>query len=261
MISLLYNTNRYGGFDVLRNNLRKQTFKDFEVVIVDELFDERSQEVFNYMSEFPLTYIKPRSKTEDDAWNFNKAMNDGIKACRGSLVVVLQDYIWIQRDSLQKFWDIYQEMPYTFVSTIGHKHKYPDKLHHTKGLMSTFEKDYADTPSGIMEFDFRDDGKEGIVESNSSQWEMNLGSFPLSMAYRIGGFDEDADKYFGGDNVQFSYRAEKEGAVVYIDKSNKTKGMYHQYWFPRAEGWDEKHFNRQPDGLTRYDSQHILDFV
>ena len=162
---------------------------------------------------------------------------------------------------MQKFWDVYQEMPYAFVTGVGHKCKYPNKLQHTNGLLSTFEEDYKDTPSGIIEHDFRDDGTNDLVEGSHSQYEMNWSSFPLSMAYRIGGFDENADKYFGGDNVQFSYRAQKEGAVVYIDKSNKIKGMYHQYWFPRVEGWDEGHFNKKADGLSRYDKKHILNYI
>ena len=261
MISLIYNTNRYGGFDILRNNLRKQSYTNFEVIVVDELYLEREQEVRNYLVEFNVKYIQPRRAGEGDAWNFNKAMNDGIKACTGSLVVVLQDYIWVERDGLQKFWDAYQEMPYAFVSGVGNKCKYPDKLQHTNGLLSTFEKDYADTPSGIMEHDARDDGQGNMMESNASQYEMNWSSFPLSMAYKIGGFDEDADKYYGGDNVQFSYRAEKEGAMVYVDKSNKSKGLYHQYWFPRPDDWEEKHFNKISDGLSRYDSNHSLDFI
>lgn len=261
MISLLYNTNRYGGYDILKANLEKQTFKNFEVVIVDQLADEREYNVKAYLHDFKVTYIRPRDKQEGDAWNFNKAMNDGIKACSGSLVVSLQDYIWIDKDAFQKFWDLYQEMPYSLITTIGHKCKYPNKSYNSGGLLSIFLDDYRGIPSGIMEFDSRDDGKDDLMESNASQYELNFASFPLSMAYKIGGFDENADKYFGGDNVQFGYRMEKEGGVVFIDKSNKTKGLYHQYWFPRPEDWDAKHFNKQPDALKPYEKNHILDFI
>ena len=48
MISVLYISNRYGSMDILRANLRRQSYTDFELVFVDGLYHERKEELKEY---------------------------------------------------------------------------------------------------------------------------------------------------------------------------------------------------------------------
>ena len=54
MISVLYISNRYGGLDILKANLKRQTFQDFELVFVDGLYTERKDLVADYFKEFKV---------------------------------------------------------------------------------------------------------------------------------------------------------------------------------------------------------------
>jgi len=231
-ISLLVVTNRPGGIEILKDNLDRQTFRDFEVVLVDELYDWRKEEVAEYLKEYQLTHLKPRPKLEGDAWNLNKAYNDGIAASRGKFLVSLQDYIWISANGLHRFWETYEMHPLALVTGVGHKYKNPDKLDH-RGRISCFKE--LRHPTVVEEFDDRMRFEFGLREQNSTYYELNWSSFPMGMK-----FDEEMDKCFGGDNVVF---AKASGLTVYVDRINECKG-YSTKLFGRPGGWEENHFNK-----------------
>jgi len=64
-ISVICVTNRKGASKYLKEQLDKQTFKDFEVIIANDSGEEG---------------FIPRGKKERDVWNLNKAYNDCLKA-------------------------------------------------------------------------------------------------------------------------------------------------------------------------------------
>src|SRR3990167_8910107 len=99
-ISVMQITNRYGNIDILRANLERQIFKDFELVIVDGLPEDREEKVKEYLKDFPVTYIRQSEKRPDAYSNLAHADNEGFRACQGELIVCLQDYIWIPPFSL-----------------------------------------------------------------------------------------------------------------------------------------------------------------
>ena len=68
-ISVVCVTNRKGAIGYLNEQLKKQTFKDFEVIIANDSEDEGG--------------FKPRQKEEKDVWNLNKAYNDCIEKAQG----------------------------------------------------------------------------------------------------------------------------------------------------------------------------------
>jgi len=246
MVSILTVTNRMGGIDILKNNLRRQTLSDFEVVLVDEHYDKRKDEVAKYLQGFHVKHIKPRPPAKGDAWNLNKAYNDGFDACEGDIIVSLQDYIWMPPQGLERF----LRFP-SLVSGVGHKAKYPDTAYDLEGKITIFEKEFNGKPEGIAEYDERIDGPQ-IEEVNFSFFELNYAAIPRKIIKEIGGMDEEADKYYSGDNVQLGFRCAKNGHSIFLDRGNECIGFYHQQWFPRPEKWEEKHFNKKGDVLQKY---------
>lgn len=258
-ISVLYVTHRPGGFDVLKHDLRRQTFEDFELVVVDDWGGDREAAVREYVSEFDLTYLEPRPPRERDYWNLNKAYNDGVEACEGELIVSLQDYIWIDEHGLERFWEVYEETG-DFVTGVGGKYAEPSSIADPDNPISIFETEYADPPTDQVEPDPRIDGREDVVEMEFFRWEADWGAFPRDAAYALGGFDESMDRIFSGDNVAFAYRASKLGYRFYVDKRNEFRGFDHGQWFPRPEDRLDHHF-KDTDWLQRYETGFVFDYL
>ncbi|NBW22045.1 MAG: hypothetical protein EBR82_80240, partial [Caulobacteraceae bacterium] len=55
-ISLIYISNRYGGLDILKANILRQQFFDYEIVFVDGLYNERKDEVAEYFKHHKMIH-------------------------------------------------------------------------------------------------------------------------------------------------------------------------------------------------------------
>lgn len=107
-ISVITIIFRYGYIDTLVQSLRNQSFKEFEFVLVDELYWLRRDMVKDYIgNSFPLKHIPPRevSKVTMSA----HAHNDGIMHSEGELLYYLSDYVYLHPDCLKRHWEIYQK--------------------------------------------------------------------------------------------------------------------------------------------------------
>ena len=121
-LSIIFITKRPGGLDILLNTLHQQSFKNFELIIVDDidctkfdnLFEERRKfaneeakklniDLVYYDKSFRHTYHNPK-------YRINSALNDGLLFIKDkykdqkyddNVVVFLHDYIWINHRSLE----------------------------------------------------------------------------------------------------------------------------------------------------------------
>lgn len=202
-ISVIVVTNKSGAVEFLKTQLDKQTFKDFEVIIADDGGNPKL-----YEKQFT-----PRQKGKEDVWNLNKAYNDCFQKVEGQLIVFYQDFIKIQANGLQRFWDIYQLYPNDLITGCGHK--------------------YLD--GKIAETDDRVFGEKALVESDWTYYELNWSSCPTEIAPK---FEEDMDTHYGGENQIFAF---KSGANVWLDRMNECKGEMHN---GRPDNWESKHSNR-----------------
>lgn len=121
--------------------------------------------------------------------DLNKAYNNMLKRAKGELIVIYQDYIKIEDDGLEKFWEAYK--------------RYPDTLF-TAPVGKTDKEDYTGNP----QWDWR---KDAIGETNWLNWEIDWGAAPLSALQKVGGFDEELDNYWSFDNVNLACRADITG--------------------------------------------------
>ena len=124
-VSVVTVTNRPGSIDVTWGSLARQTLRDFEWILCDDLHDWRQAEVASYVDDPRLRHV-PAPVKDGDLWNLNKAHNEALRHCRGELVVFLQDYIWVPSDGLQKFSDLYQSLGPHLLTGCGHKAAQPD---------------------------------------------------------------------------------------------------------------------------------------
>lgn len=101
MISVICPTIREGAKEFLEKQLAKQTFKDFETIIIG-----RETEI-----------------GEGNVWTLNRDYNKALSKAKGELIVFLQDFIEIPANGLQRFWDLYQLYPNDLITGCGHKYK------------------------------------------------------------------------------------------------------------------------------------------
>jgi len=221
MISVLYLTHNIGGLDILEDNLKRQTHKDFETIVIDELYPRKA------LKEW--IYFKPKPKKGGNVRNLNSAYNEGIKLIKGELTVFLQDYIWIPDDGLEKLWEWYEIYgDDAAFATGGYGAEKPDWKEYRAGCL----KPYQYTAQSVA------NDKNGVEKIDYRGYEINFASFPSGPLKEIE-FDEKWDAFYGGDNNLLAKRAEERGMRFFIDYDIKKVGF--PEYFKRPKDFEEKH--------------------
>lgn len=233
-ISVVNLTNRFGGMDILKASLQRQIFKDFEIIIVDGLWEHREPQVKKYFKEFDLKYLRQSKKREGAYSNLAHADNEGFGACNDELIVWVQDYIWLPPFALHKFWEAYKTYGDILVGAVGHQYSKPGKneIKNPRGKITVFEKEFTERPENRCWNDPRMRMDQGtFYETAPVNWEMSCGSIPRKVIYELGGMDEEYDFHgFAYDNVNIAQRAEFLGYKTYLDQTNEYRAIDHDSW-------------------------------
>lgn len=107
-ISVLVIIYRPGYIDSMTEALRNQTFKDFEWILVDDLWEQRKEIIKEYvggslnLKHIPPREIKPYATT-------CLAGNTGFIHAEGKLIYIMPDYIYPHPRVLERHWEIYSK--------------------------------------------------------------------------------------------------------------------------------------------------------
>lgn len=110
-LSVIVPTMRVGGINILLDSLERQTFRDFELVLVDGLHAQRDVAVHRYASDARMrNAIKHLAPSPNPFPNcaFCAYANAGIAAARGEVLVFAVDYSRLPPDLLQKHADFHR---------------------------------------------------------------------------------------------------------------------------------------------------------
>lgn len=221
MISVITPTVRPEGLHLVAKALGRQTFRDFEWIVVSsntEVLNLRGQRA-SVKGESRTKIIKDPEKQERDVWTLNKAYNAAIKEAEGELIVSWQDWTFAKPDALEKYWYHYQSEPKTIVSGVGGK--YEDDTWAVQTWKDPRERD--------------DQGS--FYQCYFNDIEGNFCSVPRAAFYSVGGFDESLDAYYGMDFFSVLDRLNLIGGWDFkLDQSNKSYSFEHG----RPKGWEEK---------------------
>jgi len=99
-ISVIIPTTRIGGLDITFAGLKRQTFKDFELILVDTLYEKRKDLVKDKADEYGLQ-VK-HILQEEGATRYCSAMNDGVLISDGNILYCIGDYTWLDPECLAK---------------------------------------------------------------------------------------------------------------------------------------------------------------
>lgn len=177
-ISVITPSIRPEGLEIVQECLKRQTFTDFEWLVEVGLGKEH---------------------------DLNKAFNKMLRRAKGELIVIYQDWIKIQDNGLELFWNEYQKTPDMFLTAPVGKQQYKDFL-------------------GNVNWDWRY-YKEGSIDWLN--WEIDWGAASLALLKQIGGFDETLDKYWSFDNVNVACRANLAGFKFTNVIENKSVAYDH----------------------------------
>ena len=103
---------RVGGFDVLFEGLKNQTFTDFELVISDGLYKHRKDTIEEKSKEFGfrVKHVEPFENPFPMS-AFSRYANSALAHADCELVLSITDYTWLPPDSLQIHSDFHKQNP------------------------------------------------------------------------------------------------------------------------------------------------------
>lgn len=197
-------------------SLKTQTYKDFEYIIVDGLYNDRKDRFKELIKKssinFSFLYIPDKpSRWKGKRPAISNARNTGLVFAKGKYVVWHDDCCKMPPEWLQKHIE-WLEKGY-IVS--GNWINYQKIDENGKGIIGHYGWEYR---SSII--------KSPQVVHFAWLYGANM-SFNTSIAKDINGFDEYLDGEMGQDDIDFSIRANRRGYHVMYDPS-----CYVEYFLP-----------------------------
>ena|SRR3990167_3085381 len=214
-ISIITPSIRPNALEMVYKSLQRQTFKDFEWIVIGN--DEVGK------LNMPFAFVKEPPKKDGDYYSLNKAYNAGFSRARGSLLVSLQDGIWLPPDTLNNFWEHYKANPNACVGAIGHQY---DRIENGKPEHMVWKDPRHRTDFG------------SFYEIRPIDIEFTLCSIPRSAVLRVGGIDEVFDKYAALSEKEMCIRIDRLDYTFWLDQTIEYRAVKH----PRlTSDWDVKY--------------------
>lgn len=223
-VSVVTITIREGFWNLMAENLSRQTYKNFEWIIVDDYKKSDRREIAEkYAKKYNLNirYIAGdmRSKYYKRQHGLVRANNTAWKNANGELLVFLQDFIIIPERGIERLVDLYRHNSNCLIAPVD------DYFHCKTPDLSNAEDWWNGNTDIIGAHSWRNIRVkwEGIRKTeNPFDFEMNYGAIPKKILDHLNGWWEFFDDGIGYDNTEIAYRALELGYDVIIDDSNKA---------------------------------------
>ena len=286
-VSVLTSTFRPGGLDITLAGMRDQTFKDFELIIVDKRYDKRHKEVMQLAKEYGVKTIHVPEHRTNGKWNtFCSAWNTAFALAQGELFIILGDYMYLHPGTIEahlrahEVENRYVLAPYIYTDMPAFKKPYTKDLKNQmyRGTLCTDNDDVLN--GGVIEemFAFRDgpfdaswipnlppslppdqDIRAGYypqgryLDSTSGiGWvHVKYESAPRSLYYKYNGLDERMERGKGPMDLDLETRIILGGVNVWWDPSVPPGISPNPRWYCRSMPWGT--MNERLQGRWSYD--------
>lgn len=220
LLSLIYITYRPGGFDMLCNSLKAQTYKNYELIVIDDL---PGRDLTEYIEGcgIPLTFYGP-SKPKcypDTPYNQANATNTGLLKANGDITIIIEDYSWLRPGTLERWCEIFDEKGLlTIIAGIGRymTYKPPDKIGDITVWDEPFNGDFSQCTLQGMWIPELYEGFYYAVSMDA--WKL------------LNGLDEQFDYSCKWISLIFPQICMARGIDIYVDKENIIDQIDHRTW-------------------------------
>jgi len=251
--SILYMTYRPGGFDILADSLQNQTFKDYELIIVDDHPVDRREIVKKYLEEqgIAVAYIGPCKPKcfPDIAYNVANTINTGFSLSTKEVVIILQDYQWLPPDCLEKIARHEVLFKQSYCVILPGFIWQDNRARSDQGLISIWERHWRGRPE--------QQGCGPLQHWVPAAWEFACIALPWNVIAEANGWPECYDSYAAIPYEPVAKRLEAAGGKPYVDTANAMEMINHRDWVPK-ELWSQS--ERTPKGSTEFiDRENCFD--
>ncbi len=239
-VSVVVPTMRLGGIDVLFDGLARQTFRDYELILVDEWQPLRGVAV---KLEAERLRIPIAAHLKPDRPGLAHALNLGLRVARGSIVCPLNDYHSPPPTWLERHWRVYHASGGKWTVNGFAVHHAPPPLKErgqpmTEYAVSLFREtaSVARLPVVYVEnLAWTKTFRWGIRDSSASSWwgsdhytstgreyynTLN-NSIPRDVLLKLNGYDERYDESRAVLDIDAGLRAEAIGHRFVLDASEE----------------------------------------
>jgi glycosyltransferase involved in cell wall biosynthesis len=210
---------RKGWWNIMSDNLNKQSYKNFEWIIVDDYPEDRSEVAKEYAKKYNLDikYLRGKPRKKVRTYGLCNANNTALDSATGDIMVFLQDFILIPLDGLEQVVTLYKRNPTALQGL-------PDMYFSIKGDIDKTKEDWFDGKTDVVDKFIRQNvriANLGLRKTdNCRDYEQNYGAIPVKVARELGGWWEFYDESLGYDNADIAWRALKTGHEIIIDETN-----------------------------------------
>lgn len=236
-VSVVTITIRTGFWNIMSENLSRQTYKNFEWIIIDDYKEDRSELAKKYAKQYNLNikYLRGDKVLEkyNRRYGLVRANNKAWKNASGELLVFLQDFILIPERGIENLVMLYGHHPEALLAPT-------DDYFHCVEPNKDNKEDWFDGELDIVtDHSWRNirNKYEGIRRTdNPFDFEMNWGAIPKATLEKLNGWWEFFDDGLGFDNTEIAYRAIKAKIDIIVDDTNVATCI--NLW-PHIGGTDE----------------------
>lgn len=215
-------TARPDGLPMVDACLERQTFKDFEWLIVAP---DKAASRMNVVRPNTKVICDP-PRNDGDFYCLNKAWNEAIRQSQADLIVFAVDWIWFDKDALRGFAEHYDADPLVGVTSVGHH--------------------YHRIVDGRPELRWKDDDRLQMVEKYTHRYngfppiwmEMAFSSLPKSKIDEVGGFDPKYDAVAGLSEKELCCRMYEADVRFVMDADIEIRCFTHERR-NYTQNWDE----------------------
>jgi glycosyltransferase involved in cell wall biosynthesis len=253
-VSVVLPSYRVGGLDVSFPGLGNQTFKDYEVIFVDALYDWRKQLVQEYAQEtgVPLKHIPPKKDTVP-LHAPNNFENTGILSSSGELIIMFGDYQYAPPDWIQRHWEMYEKQKNTIImgSLDIYDHpllqSYIKVLQNPQAYYAFLDRplDFSALKISVFEEMFKPEmfktapllvpdarGTIPRLDAHYTWVILKNDAVPIEIFENLNGLDEGLDFGSGYQDTDFAFRALKAGYKIFFYPPNKVSQVNHRTIIP-----------------------------
>lgn len=262
-VSVVLPVFRPGGLDITFAGLRDQSFKDFELILIDRRYEKRHKEVMAIAREYGVQTIHVPEHRRNGKWAvLSAAWNTGFMLAQGEVIIMVPDYAYVPPGWIEghlKHHDGSPRMvlsPYVFrelppvVTKVGEVLNLPGP-EQAEALANAVLEAPPDTCNEISIFTemFDPSWLPGLPEwppgfqcqrrtmSPSEPMLYNHVHFrnesiPLETILMMNGFDEHLDRGKVWIDLEFGHRANLYGCQFSMDGSNIVTMLNPRVLFP-----------------------------